>query len=153
MGRCPEALIRLCNVVVRTRVTKAYQIRGGPMLAWKRAIILGILMWLIPFVIGFAAYPLHEPARPLFESIMAVAVTGTAVGLGLLYLRGVPSMGARQGLAVGVLWMALSILIDAPMFLFGGPMYMPLASYLADIGLTYVCIPVVTWGLGAARVA
>jgi hypothetical protein len=46
--------------------------------------------------------------------------------------------------------MDLSILIDAPMFLFGGPMYMPLASYLANIGQAYVRIPVVTWGLGGA---
>jgi hypothetical protein len=121
------------------------------MIAWKKAIIPGILMWLIPFVVGFAAYPLHEPARPLFESIMAVTVTGAAVGLGLVYLRGGRKMDARGGVLLGAVWMGISILIDAPLFLFGGPMYMSPPAYLADIGLTYVCIPTITSGLGVAQ--
>jgi hypothetical protein len=39
----------------------------------------------------------------------------------------------------------MTVLTDAPLMLFGGPM-----KYLADIGLAYVSIPVVTLGLAAA---
>jgi hypothetical protein len=120
---------------------------------WGRAIGLGFLAWLIPFVVAFCLFALRESARAVFESVMAVTVAGTAVGLGLCYLRPVPRVSAREGLALGVLWLVICLLIDAPLMLLGGPMQMSLGAYLGDIGLTYVSIPLVTWGLGAARAA
>jgi len=54
---------------------------------WKSAIGLGVLMWLIPFAVSFLIFPFHDSSRPLFESIMAFAVTGSAVVLGLTYLK------------------------------------------------------------------
>jgi len=52
------------------------------MTSWRRALGLGVVAWLAPFVVAFLAFPFRESARPLFESIMAVAVTATAVLLG-----------------------------------------------------------------------
>jgi hypothetical protein len=121
------------------------------MTSWKKAILLGLASWLIPFVIGFAAFPLRQPNRPLFESIMAVAVTATAVLLGLSYLRRVERATPREGLLLGLIWFVINVLIDAPLMLFGGPMQMSFAQYMADIGLTYASIPVVTWGLATPR--
>jgi hypothetical protein len=123
------------------------------MSSWGRAIGLGFLMWLIPFIVAFLVFPLRESARPVFESVMAVTVTGTAVGLGLAYLRRVARAYAREGLAVGAAWFVLCVLIDAPLMLLGGPMQMSVGAYFGDIGLTYVSIPLVTWGLGAAWAA
>jgi hypothetical protein len=119
------------------------------MKSWGKAIGFGALVWLMPFVVAFIIYlPLHESSRPLFESIMAVAVCGTAVGFGLLYLRPVGEDFVKEGILVGLLWLIMSILIDAPLMLFGGPMQMSFSAYMADIGVTYLCIPVITWGLG-----
>jgi hypothetical protein len=112
---------------------------------------LGVIAWLAPFVVGFLAFPLRESARPLFESIMAIAVTATAVVLGLAYFGRHEGGRIREGLLVGLIWFAICVLIDAPLMLVGGPMKMSLGAYMADIGLTYVCIPVVTLGLAAAR--
>ena len=70
--------------------------------------------------------------------------------LGLGYLRRVSGRQAREGVVVGVVWFAMCVLIDAPLMLLGGPMQMSLSAYFGDIGLTYVSIPLVTWGLGAA---
>jgi hypothetical protein len=123
------------------------------MSSWSKAIGLGVLAWLIPFVVAVVVFPLRDSARPVFESVMAVTVAGTAVGLGLAYLRAISAMRAREGLALGVVWFAMCLLIDAPLMLFGGPMQMSLGAYFGDIGLTYVSIPLVTWGLGAASVA
>ena len=120
------------------------------MTSWRRAIGLGLLMWLGPFVIAFLTFPLRESARPVFESVMAVAVAGTSVGLGLIYLRRTPGMRLSEGLALGVLWFAVCVLIDAPLMLLGGPMQMSVGAYFGDIGLTYVSIPLITWGLAAA---
>ncbi len=121
------------------------------MRSWKRALGLGVLAWLGPFVVAILAFPFRETARPLFESIMAVAVTATAVVLGLDYVRRLEGSSVREGALLGMTWFAICILIDAPLMLLGGPMKMTFGTYMADIGLTYASIPIVTLGLAAAR--
>jgi hypothetical protein len=105
-------------------------------------------MCLIPFVVAFLVFPFHESNRPFFESVMAVVVTLSAVVLGLRYVN--RSAGGVEGLVLGLLWLGLCVLIDAPLMLFGGPMEMTVGQYLADIALTYLAIPAVTWGLAVA---
>ena len=119
----------------------------------RRAVGFGVLVWLIPFAVAFVVFPLRASNRPLFESIMPVAVTLAAVLLGVAYFRHVGAGHMREGVAIGVLWLAICMLIDAPLMLFGGPMQMSLTDYLGDIGLTYVIVPTVTIGLGAALAA
>jgi len=121
------------------------------MRSWGRALGLGFIVWLAPFVVAFLAFPIRQNARPLFESIMAVTVTATAVILGLMYLKRCDGARAREGLVLGLIWFVMCVLIDAPLMLFSGPMKMSFGAYMADIGLTYAAIPIVTWGLGAAR--
>jgi len=118
--------------------------------SWGKAIGLGFIVWFIPFVVAFLVFPLRSSARPVFESVMAVTVAGSAVAVGLAYLRGMPAMGPAQGTALGALWFILCVAIDAPLMLIGGPTRMSVGAYFGDIALTYVSIPVVTWGLGAA---
>jgi len=119
------------------------------MKSFRRALGLGVLMWLLPFAVAFLVFPFRESWRALFESVMAVAVCASAVWLGLLYLRKLERIEVRDGLQVGLLWFGISVLIDLPMF-FGGPIEITVAEYFADIGLTYVAIPVVTTGLAVA---
>jgi hypothetical protein len=121
------------------------------MKSWGKAFGFGTLVWLLPFLIAFVAFPVRTFARPVFESIMSVAVAVAAVVFGLLYLRHVSSNVIREGSLVGLLWFAVCVVIDAPLMLFGGPMQMSLGEYMGDIGLTYVGIPVVTTGLAVAR--
>ncbi len=119
----------------------------------RKAIFFGFLIWLVPFAVAFAIFPLRESSRPLFESIMPVVVTMMAVTLGVRYFRDVSRQHVREGVMIGLLWLGISVLIDAPLMLLGGPMQMTLAQYAADIGLTYAIIPTVTIGIGAARAA
>jgi hypothetical protein len=121
------------------------------MRSWGKALGLGALVWLVPFVIAFLAFPLRTSARPTFESILSVAVAAAAVLFGLLYLRHVESNAVREGLVLGLLWLVTCVAIDAPLMLLGGPMQMSLGEYMGDIGLTYVGIPAITTGLGVAR--
>lgn len=121
------------------------------MRSWRRVLGLGLVAWLAPFVVAFLSFPFRESARPLFESIMAVAVTATAVLLGLVYIRRLDGVFVREGLLLGLIWFTMCVVIDAPLMLLGGPMKMSFGEYMADIGLTYASIPVVTWGLAAAR--
>ncbi|MDX1946007.1 MAG: hypothetical protein SFU86_11470 [Pirellulaceae bacterium] len=49
----------------------------------RRALLLGLLVWLVPFLVALAAFPLKDQWRSLFDSVMAVTVAGTVVGCGL----------------------------------------------------------------------
>jgi len=120
------------------------------MTSWRRALGLGVGAWLVPFVVAILVFPFRESNRPLFESIMGVTVASTAVLLGLGYLRKLQSGFIREGLLLGLIWFVMCVLIDAPLMLFGGPMKMTFGQYMADLGLSYLSIPVVTLGLAAA---
>jgi hypothetical protein len=116
----------------------------------RKAVLYGVLVWLIPFAVAFLAFPLRQSARPLFESIMAVTVAGAVAVFGVRYLSAVLTSFAREGLALGAVWLVISVAIDAPLMLLGGPMKMTVGQYVADIGVTYLMIPVITVGMGAA---
>jgi hypothetical protein len=119
------------------------------MAAKGKAVIYGVLVWLIPFVTAFLIFPLRESARPLFESIMPVVVTVATVAFALLYFRRVGTSHVREGIMLGALWYVISVVIDLPLML-TGPIGMSLGGYMADIGLTYLIIPAVTIGFGLA---
>ncbi len=116
----------------------------------RKAVLYGFLIWLVPFVVAVAIFPLRESSRPLFESIMPVVVTIITVTLAVRYFRQVTHDYVREGMLIGALWLAICVLIDAPLMLLGGPMQMTLGEYMGDIGLTYVMIPAITVGIGAA---
>lgn len=54
-----------------------------------------------------------------------------------------------KAIGFGLLVWLVPFVIDSPLMLLGGPMKMSFAAYMADIGLTYLIFPIVTWGLGS----
>ena len=119
------------------------------MTAWKRAALLGLASWLIPFAISFLVFPLKKRNAPLFETLMALAVLATAGALFQVYFRG-RAVRVREGFTVGLLWLAINLAMDYPMFAYG-PMQMTPAAYYSEIGLAYLAFPV--FGFWAARLA
>ena len=122
------------------------------MQSWKRALGYGLLVWLIPFAIAFSAFALKDAWRSLFESIMAASVCLVVVVLSLLYFRRPVIATASEGLKLGLLWLAISVAIDLPLMLSPPINYTP-EEYLADIGLTYAMIPMITVGIASAALA
>ncbi len=124
------------------------------MVAGVRAIFYGILIWVAVFIVAMAVFSFRESNRPLFESIMPVAVTAATVFFAQLFFTRVEKDFVKTGVMLGLVWLAINILIDLPM-VFRGPLEMTLPEYFADIGLTYLIIPVITLstGLASARVA
>jgi hypothetical protein len=118
------------------------------MAAKGKAILYGFLIWLSAFVVAFLIFPLRESSRPLFESIMPVAVTTATAVFAVIYFRRVREGFLREGVVLGCLWLAINVVIDLPLMLTGGPMQMTLGQYIADIGLTYLVVPAVTIGIG-----
>jgi hypothetical protein len=119
---------------------------------WRRAILLGLLVWLVPFVVAFTVFPLKQSWRSLFESIMPVTLALTVVGCTCWYLRRPGHFGLREGILLGLTWLLISIAIDLPLML-TPPINYTLTEYLADVGCTYLMIPLITGGmaLGAHR--
>lgn len=117
------------------------------MKSYKLALFYGFLIWVIPFVVAILIFPLREVERPLFESIMPVVVTLSTVLFSVLYFNKVEANFIKEGVLIGVLWFAVSIVIDLLMFM-QGPMKMAFIDYIKDIGLTYLIIPIVTIGSG-----
>jgi hypothetical protein len=77
------------------------------MILWKRAFLLGLLSWAIPFAISFAAFPLKRVNAPLFEAVMTLVLVITAGVLLRSYFRG-KSVAAGEAVVVGALWLAAS---------------------------------------------
>ena len=119
------------------------------MIAWKRAALLGLASWLIPFVISFVAYPLKKSNAPLFETLMTLIVLLTAGALFPRYFRGRP-VAVPEALSVGLLWLAVNLVMDYPMFAHG-PMKMSPSTYYSQIGLDYRKFP--AFGFWASRLA
>jgi len=119
------------------------------MIPWKRVTLLGLLSWLVPFVISFLVFPLKKTNAPLFETLMSVVTLMTAAVLlpRCFRNRAVTVPGA---VLTGALWLAINLTLDYPMFAYG-PMKMDAGTYYSEIGLAYLIFPVFAYG--AARLA
>jgi hypothetical protein len=116
---------------------------------YRRALLYALGVWVIPFVVAIGIFSLRENERPLFESIMPIAVVGAAAIFAVRYARAEPSF-AGTGLLLGMVFLAVSVVIDLLLFSWG-PMKMGFVDYLKDIGVTYLVMPIVTYGM--SRVA
>lgn len=116
----------------------------------KKSILLGFLVWLLPFIVAFLIYPIHESHRPLFESILPLIITISVVIFSYLYFKNVDKNVKTEGIKLGIIFLLINLIIDLIMFMPNSPMHMNLLDYISDIGLTYLMIPVITIGMGYA---
>ena|SRR5579862_2607755 len=119
------------------------------MILWKRAVLLGFLSWIIPLLVSMVIFALKQSNAPLFQSLMSL--TGLTVG-GLLLSRYFRQrkVTIREAAMVGLLWLAMNLALDYPLF-FKGPMQMTASAYYSEIGAAYVAIPL--FAVLAARLA
>jgi hypothetical protein len=48
------------------------------MILWKRAVLLGLLSWLIPLLASMLLFPLKQANAPLFEGLMTLVLLPAA---------------------------------------------------------------------------
>lgn len=113
----------------------------------RRAILLGFVVWAVLFAAGSVSLPVRELWRALFESIMALVLAAIVVVASAVHFNRVKEGYLKEGFSIGFLWLAICLLLDIPVYLYG-PAGMPWNDYLADIGLTYIMIPTITIGFG-----
>mgnify|MGYP006919316439 CR=1 FL=1 len=119
------------------------------MKTFKKVLVYGFFIWLIPFIISFAIFPLRGSNRALFESIMPVVIAICAVIFTALSFKFIDLKFVRNGAIYGFSWMLISIALDLIVFL-REPMNMSLYEYFIDIGIAYLIIPVIAIGTGFA---
>ena len=113
----------------------------------KKALLYGFLVWLIPFIVSFLIFPLKSSNRALWESIMPVVITISAVPFLILYFSKLQAHFLKEAVLLGIIWLAISLILDLLLFM-EGPMKMSFADYMMDIGLTYLMIPIISIGFG-----
>ena len=106
----------------------------------------GFFIWLMPFLVSFIIFPLKTSNRSLFESIMPVVLVFAVVVFSILYFKNMERVSFLDGVSVGMLWFAISLIIDLILFLPENPMHMSLTEYMMDIGLTYLIILMIPIG-------
>lgn len=114
-----------------------------------RLLLLGFLSWLLPYSFSFLFYkPGGEMAvsYDLFKSIMIVFATATGCYLLYRYFKLISDNFIKQGIIVGLAWLAINILFD--IFLLLPMMKTSFENYFYSIGLRYLMIPFISITIG-----
>lgn len=116
----------------------------------KALFLYGFLIWLIPFVISFFIFQVRETDRIFFETLMSLILATTAGFILTRYNKTNPIDSHQEGFMVGLIWFGISIFLDFFVFIIG-PLKMPPFTYLKEIGLDYLIIPIITTTIGILR--
>ena len=115
----------------------------------KRAMLYGLLAWLVPFVSAFPFYGKDGELGIdifLFKSMMIVVGSTTAAILLVSYFKKVSENYLKEGVVLGIIWVGMSVLLDLIFLL---PMSgMVFADYFGQIGVRYLVMPVMTVAMG-----
>jgi len=117
---------------------------------WKRAVGFGFISWLCPFAVSFLILPLKASNVPLFDALMNIVVIATAALLSNFYFRNHRIQGIDEAGALGMVWLAMNLLLDYPMFAYG-PLQMTLGEYYSETGVAYLLYP--AFLIGAASLS
>ncbi|MDD1672088.1 MAG: hypothetical protein LUO82_03700 [Methanomicrobiales archaeon] len=115
-------------------------------------ILYGVLIWLIPFLAGFPfvdATGTFLIPETFFKSIMVVIGAFVGVLLAVRYFSTINAGQIKEGIIIGMSWLAINLALDLLM-VFVGFFPMTVLQYITEIGLRYVSIPIYTVGLGIA---
>lgn len=114
-----------------------------------RTVLLGLLIWAFPFVLGFFFYDATGNLIAdifLFKSVMLLTITFTTVFSIRIATRMTTENFFKQGLIFGLLWLTIPLLLDVLILI---PMAaMTTTEYLFQIGLRYLIIPIITVSTG-----
>lgn len=117
------------------------------MYSYPRAILYAIILWGMTFLATFLIYPVRMDNLMLFVTLRMLVMVVLCVFLTVMYFRDVEEHLIRDGIKLGAIWLATSILLDQGPFVWG-LMQLSFVDYLVDTGLSNLIYPVVTIGAG-----
>ena len=114
-----------------------------------KIVLYGFLTWLIPFVASWPFYTMDgQPKIDLFfiKTILMVVFSIFGVILLLIYFKSIDKNYVREGIIVGLIWLAINWFFDLIILV---PMaQMGIWTYFSQIGLRYLLIPTMSISLG-----
>lgn len=111
---------------------------------WGTIIGFGVVLWLVPFIVGFTMYtPEGTPrySNDLFESVMMIVIVPLTCWLAYRLFAQSAAIPA-SGLIVGLIWVAINVALDIPTLVLG--LGMGWSEYGIDVLLSYLAIPAIT---------
>jgi len=115
----------------------------------KRLVGLGILSWLIPFLVSILFYGpegVLQIGYALFKSLMILIGSGTGAVLLILYFRNISDAYIREAWIVGTFWLLLNWVLDLLILLpISGQ---TVIAYFMEIGLSYMMILFMSLAIG-----
>ncbi len=121
------------------------------MTEYAKLIGFGILAWLLPFLLAIPLYSQEgEPLYDIFliKSVLLVFSAALGTFLILVYFRSVRTRFVREGVLLGGVWLLINWVLDAVVLL---PLSgMDAGTYMGEIGLRYLTIPIIAVGIGYA---
>ena len=114
-----------------------------------KIVLYGFLTWLIPFVASWPFYTMDgQPKIDIFfiKTILMVLFSIFGIILLLIYFKSVDKNYVREGIMVGLIWLAINWIFDLIVLV---PMaQMGIWIYFSQIGLRYLVIPTMSISLG-----
>ena len=107
-----------------------------------------LILWAIPYVTAIPLMPLMKTDLILFKTIMIVEASILAAILAVIYFDGVKTDYLKEGIILGVVWVAVNWLLDFVALLPFSKM--PLDRYFLEIGLRYLMGLSLTIAIGYA---
>jgi hypothetical protein len=108
----------------------------------------GIGVWALPFAVGMLLFSLQENFHELFDAAMAFTLVLATILFSTMYLSKRGTSSINQMILIGIVWMAICLLIDVPLFLIA--LGWTAKAYAIDVGVGYLMIPLVTAGMARA---
>ncbi len=115
-----------------------------------KMILFGLILWAVPF---FSGFPFVDASGNFivdeisFKTIMILVGGFTGVALAVAYFKNIQTDYVKDGILLGVIWLAISLSFDLVMV---GVGFFPMTvtEYFTDIGLRYLIMPIYTVGMG-----
>ncbi len=112
---------------------------------WKM-LILGLIVWTVPFLLGFLLFPLVDTNLMLFKTIMIVTGSLTGMICIIIYFRRIDFLYWKNGVILGIIWFSINFLLDIVFLVL--MFQTPFVEYLFDTGLRYLNILIMALGAG-----
>lgn len=114
------------------------------MVRLRLALLYGLGVWVGLVLASLALLPLEDASEPLHESLKSSALVAITLAFTIRYLgRAAGPATAAGGLAAGLLWSAVAVLLDLALYLLGA-FTIGLGAYFADVASSYLVIPITT---------
>ena len=114
----------------------------------KLAVIYGILIWIVTYVISLIVEPIitiNTPYNNLIIPLCIIIVTGF---FGIIYIRNVNEDELIEGILVGILFIAIDIILDTVFFVILHNKNILFSNFLDHIILMSIIMLIITSFLG-----